>query len=200
MAITLIEHCADLSCKKSKGLSLLHSAIIKEDVFNANFIIEQLQNSNVTYNSLLFEAVSDNGPLELQGCNSLHLLARHYSPEMLSLAKKILKAGIDPNSQNKKGDTALHCCIMERNLSMIELIINESEDINLEIRNNNKKTPLEIALRLDGEPGLISKILLIAGVELNPSFSKTEGNVCIMYSNVRNLSKVYFDLTKEKIF
>jgi ankyrin repeat protein len=97
LARTLVEHHADLSAKDSRGLSLLHSAILKADSYAAEFIVEQLENNGST-------RVKDfDQPSTTDGRMALHLLAAHATEDMLAVAGRLLKAGLDPNAQNHDG-------------------------------------------------------------------------------------------------
>ena len=92
LARTLVEHRADLWAKDSRGQSLLHSAIIKADSYAAEFIVEQLENAGAGHKI--------DKPNECDGSTALHLLAKHQSQDMLAVAARLLKAGLEPNVQN----------------------------------------------------------------------------------------------------
>lgn len=108
LARTLVKHGADLNAKDLRGLSLLQAAIFKGDSYAAEFIIEQLEsNRNIQQ---LCKAVKLNGNVrdiknaeELEGCTALHLVTRHNTENMLTVASRLLQAGIDPNLQNHRG-------------------------------------------------------------------------------------------------
>jgi len=108
LARTLVEHGADLNAKDAKGLSLLHSAILKGDSYSSEFIIEQLENNGNV--SKLCEAVKINENVknaadfkQLEGCTALHLVAKHNTENMLAVGTRLLQAGIDPNLQDYRG-------------------------------------------------------------------------------------------------
>lgn len=89
LARTLVEHGADLNAKDARGLSLLHSAILKGDSYSSEFIIEQLENNGSV--SKLCEAVKINESAknaadlkQLEGCTALHLVAKHNTENMLA--------------------------------------------------------------------------------------------------------------------
>lgn len=108
LARTLVEHGADLSAKDSRGLSLLQAAIFKGDSYSAEFVIEQLENNGnmkeLCEPMKLTRNVKDiKNPEELEGCTALHLITKHNSENMLTVASRLLHAGIDPNLQNHRG-------------------------------------------------------------------------------------------------
>jgi len=108
LARTLVEHGADLSAKDARGLSLLHSAILKGDSYSSEFIIEQLENNGSVQK--LCEAVKINEDAknianlkQLEGCTALHLVTKHNTENMLAVGSRLLQAGIDPNLQDYRG-------------------------------------------------------------------------------------------------
>lgn len=108
LARTLVEHGADLSAKDARGLSLLHSAILKGDSYSSEFIIEQLENNGSVQK--LCEAVKINEAAknaadlkQLEGCTALHLVAKHNTENMLAVGSRLLQAGIDSNLQDHRG-------------------------------------------------------------------------------------------------
>lgn len=108
LARTLVEHGADLSAKDARGLSLLHSAVLKGDSYSSEFIIEQLENSGNVQK--LCEAVkivegakSAADLKQLAGCTALHLVTRHNTENMLAVGSRLLHARIDPNLQDHRG-------------------------------------------------------------------------------------------------
>lgn len=110
LARTLVKHGADLNAKDARGLSLLHSAILKGDSYSSKFIIEQLEcNKDSTHK--LCEAVkiaeSARNAAELkqmyEGCTALHLVARNNTENMLSVGSRLLQAGVNPNLQDHRG-------------------------------------------------------------------------------------------------
>nr|XP_034176394.1 rabankyrin-5 isoform X1 [Osmia lignaria] len=178
LARTLVKHGADLNAKDSKGLTLLQAAIIKGDSYSAEFIIEQLQNSGNVQQlcnplKLTGNTKDIKNPEELEGCTVLHLITKHSSENMLSIASRLLQAGIDPNLQNHKGWTALHKCIQERNEPLFDILI-ECTDLNLNKTTNEDDTPLCIAMKLDPFGQFFAKQLLDKGVTSNPIYKNTE--------------------------
>ena len=97
LARTLVEHRADLCARDARGLSLLHSAILKGDAYSAEFIVEQLENNGGSKGKGL------DRPSDVDGKTALHLLAAHNGQDMLSVAGRLLKAGLEPNAQSQDG-------------------------------------------------------------------------------------------------
>lgn len=108
LARTLVEHGANLNAKDAKGLSLLHSAILKGDSYSSEFIIEQLENSGNMHKlceaiKIVEDARSIADLKQLQGCTALHLVARHNTENMIAVGSRLLQAGINPNLQDHRG-------------------------------------------------------------------------------------------------
>lgn len=178
LARTLVEHGADLSTKDLRGFSLLQAAIFKGDSYAAEFIIEQLENNKNIKE--LCEAIKLTGnvrdiknPEELEGCTALHLITKHNSKDMLTVASRLLQAGIDPNLQNHRGWTALHNCIQERNELLFDVLL-ECQSIDLDRTTNEDDTSLCIAMKTtDPFNELFAKKLLSKGATPNPLYKNT---------------------------
>lgn len=178
LARTLVEHGADLSTKDLRGFSLLQAAIFKGDSYAAEFIIEQLENNKNIKE--LCEAIKLTGnvrdiknPEELEGCTALHLITKHNSKDMLTVASRLLQAGIDPNLQNHRGWTALHNCIQERNELLFDILL-ECQSVDLDRTTNEDDTSLCIAMKTtDPFNELFAKKLLSKGATPNPLYKNT---------------------------
>lgn len=178
LARTLVEHGADLSTKDLRGFSLLQAAIFKGDSYAAEFIIEQLENNKNIKE--LCEAIKLTGnvrdiknPEELEECTALHLITKHNSKDMLTVASRLLQAGIDPNLQNHRGWTALHNCIQERNELLFDILL-ECQSIDLDRTTNEDDTSLCIAMKTtDPFNELFAKKLLSKGATPNPLYKNT---------------------------
>jgi uncharacterized protein len=74
----------------------------------------------------------------------LHLAARHTGD--CTLVDLLLKAGADPNSQGKDGETPLHRAMYSDHHmgEIIMLLVSSGADITLE--NENEETPMDLAL------------------------------------------------------
>ena len=108
LARTLVEHQADLVAKDSRGLTLLQAAVLKGDSYAAEFIIEQLEtsgNAQRLSDPLCIDATANNieSLKQYEGCTVLHVAAKHNNQEMLTVASKLLQAGIDQNLQDNRG-------------------------------------------------------------------------------------------------
>lgn len=104
----MVEHGANLSAKDARGLSLLHSAILKGDSYSSEFIIEQLENNGNVQKLCepvnIIESTKNTTDLkQLEGCTALHLVAKHNKESMLAVGSRLLQAGIDPNLQDHRG-------------------------------------------------------------------------------------------------
>lgn len=108
LARTLVEHGADLGAKDARGLSLLHSAILKGDSYSSEFIIEQLENNGgaqkLCESVRIVESAKNAANLkQLEGCTALHLVAKHNTENMVAVGLRLLQAGIDANLQDRRG-------------------------------------------------------------------------------------------------
>lgn len=108
LARTLVEHRADLTARDPNGLTLLQSAILNGDSYSAEFIIEQLENSNNTQKlcepvRLVANSKGAEGLKKYLGCTALHLTAGHKTQDMTSVATRLIQAGINPNLQDHRG-------------------------------------------------------------------------------------------------
>ena len=67
-------------------------------------------------------------------------------PEVNIIIRKLIQSGISPNLQDKEGDTALHAAIIDDGnfQAFVEFL---KHAVNIEIRNNDINTPLQIAVR-----------------------------------------------------
>ncbi|OAD58199.1 Ankyrin repeat and FYVE domain-containing protein 1 [Eufriesea mexicana] len=205
LARTLVKHGADLSAKDLRGLSLLQAAIFKGDSYAAEFIIEQLEsNRNIQQ---LCKAVKLNGNMrdiknaeELEGCTALHLVTRHNTENMLTVASRLLQAGIDPNLQNYRGWTALHNCIQERNEPLFDILL-ECQSIDLDKTTIEDDTPLSIAMRTNPFNEFFAKKLLTKGAIPNPVYKSTEDTLLhvLIKENKEEAALFLIDYCKENL-
>ncbi|EFN77373.1 rabankyrin-5 [Harpegnathos saltator] len=175
LARTLVEHGADLCAKEARGLSLLHSAILKGDSYSSEFIIEQLENSGSGHKLCepikIVESAKDIADLkQMEGCTALHLVAKHNTENMLAVGSRLLQAGINPNLQDHRGWTALHSCISEKNEMLFNLLL-EAKNVDLDMTTNEDDTPLCIAMRADPLDYYFASELLAKGATSNPTYN-----------------------------
>ena len=123
----LLQHGADPGVTNKSNLSPLHIAV-KEKCFEcAKSLVE---NSKAGLNIL---DRSKNTPLMLACQSKQHKLIR-----------LLLKAGVDPNIANKKGNTALHIAVSNNDMESVRDIM-ASKDVNINALNGNSWTPLSLA-------------------------------------------------------
>ncbi|XP_066603546.1 rabankyrin-5 [Prorops nasuta] len=196
LARTLVEHGADLSAQNLRGFSLLQSAVLKGDSYSAEFIIEQLENSNKVEKLCdivnVIQNVKNVDELkEYEGCSALHLLAKNNTENMLTVASKLLQAGVKLNLQNHRGWTALHMCIMEKNERLFDLLL-ECQGIDLERRTNDDDTPLCIALKTEPFDQYFARKLIDKGAVANPLYKVTGDTLLHLLTRERKESAALF--------
>ena len=138
IAKSLIKHHVDVNKIDSNGLSLLHSAINRGDVYSSLFLVEQGISINLQSNR---EDGSRTALMYLASSSNL-------SSEMLNLAEKIIgTANINVNLQDSEGNTALHIAISSKNTAVFKVILfNSNSKPNLNIINKSEFTVLWLAL------------------------------------------------------
>lgn len=73
--------------------------------------------------------------------NTPFLVAARYNRS--DVAKRLLQAGVDINTQTKHGDTSLHLVAMNNSLEFAQILIEKGADFKL--RNKMNETPLDCA-------------------------------------------------------
>ncbi|KAL7303077.1 hypothetical protein TKK_0004292 [Trichogramma kaykai] len=163
LARTLVEHRADLWARDAEGHSLLHSAIRKSDSYAAEFIVEQLQNCGQQLDR----------PHPRDASTALHLLARHRAQDMLAVATRLIKAGLEPNAQNNDGWSPLHCCVAERNEPMLDVLLS-CDSLQVDLRTRQGDTALCQALLAEPCFESAAAKLLAKGAAPNPRYPGDE--------------------------
>ena len=162
VAKTLITHKANVNATDSEGRSLLHRAIMRQDEFSANFLIDE---------NVQIDAVTS-GRKE----TPLHLLAaQEASDDVTRIVQKLLIRGADANIQDVDGNTPLHKSVLCKNVEVFKLLI-EHNRISFEIRNKDGLTPLALALRCLSSNDTFASSLVQKGCSVdatNPSTGDT---------------------------
>lgn len=165
IAKLLIDKGANLNAKDIDGSSLIQSAILREDLFTAEFLIE---------NSCDINQVND-----LNGEGILHsicsIMDRTKRNEIMRIAQKILiLPNIDTNIRNNKGFAAIHTAISNEFTRMIDELLKVS-DIDLNLETIDGKCCLELAL-IRGDFETANK-LVVSGA--NPNMVLRSGDSLI---------------------
>jgi ankyrin repeat protein len=139
IAKSLIKHQVDINKIDARnGLSLLHKAIKRDDVYSARFLVANGISVNLQSNR------------EDKSRTALMYLAANadLSSEMLDLARKILSAeNVNVNLQDSEGNTSLHIAIGAKNKAVFkEILLNSVSRPNFTLMNKNELTVLWQAL------------------------------------------------------
>lgn len=110
----------------------------------------------------------------------LHILCEKNQKEYFKIIDILLKNGIDINTQNEHGNTALHIVCFNNNLSLCKLLLKYFPDLN--IQNNNGETPLHLSAQYNNFE--LTKLLLEHGINVNIIDNK--GNNALHYACKNN--------------
>ncbi len=139
IAKSLIKHQVDINkIDPNNGLSLLHKAIKRDDVYSARFLVE----NHISVN--LQSSRDDRSRTAL-----MYLAANSdLSAPMLELAGKILNvANVNVNLQDSESNTSLHIAIKAKNKAVFRAILfNSVSRPNFNILNKSELTVLWQAL------------------------------------------------------
>ncbi|KAM8703214.1 hypothetical protein ACLKA7_007920 [Drosophila subpalustris] len=169
IAQTLVKNgSANLNAYDANGSTLLIDAVKRTDHFAADFLLSQ--NCLV---DLLSRPSSD---------SALHIICSYGKAnsdpndlaQMIDIGSKILQRNPNVNIQNLQGQTPLHIAITSQNTDMVNLLL-DVPDININLRTNDEKCPLELSLTLFNEESftIASKLLRMGA---NPNSLKSETN------------------------
>lgn len=78
--------------------------------------------------------------------NALHLAVKHEDNTSLHLVDFLVQNSTNISQQNLDGNTPLHLCILNNKSEPLKLLLRSSANVN--IVNNNDKTPLQLAKEL----------------------------------------------------
>ena len=146
-----------INCQSENGLTLLHEATMACNNELIRLLIEQTE--------LSIEEQDD------AGNTPLHYAAQYDHTEGHRVLGELLCLGANINALNGNNETALHIAVNRNCLSMVRLLVNQSE-LNINIPNSCGDTALFAACRSAGKAALV-ECILAAPVE--PALENDQG-------------------------
>ena len=129
--------------------------------------------------------------------------ALHYAINLnnIEIVKNLLAAGAEPDTQDLYGNTAIHFCLLENNIQMLEIIM-KTKKINYNIWNIEGKIPLHILLMSEkggndchNKANYIDILMKESNVNIQDGIN---GNSCLHYLCKLDLWKKYIHILKYK--
>ncbi|EDV98551.1 GH22346 [Drosophila grimshawi] len=172
IAKTLVNNgSADVNAYDAKGSTLLIDAVRRADHFAANFLLSQK-----CLVDLLSRPSAD---------TALHIVCSYGETQansndftqMTDIGKQIIDCKPNVNIKNMHGQTALHLAITFNNMVMVNLLL-DVPDIDINLRTNDEKCPLELSLTaFNKESFNLAERLLKMGANVNPLKSDTKNSL-----------------------
>lgn len=141
VAMTLLEHQANVNALDSGGWPLTHRYLSERKWQACRFLLQQgasIHSTTPDYSDSL-----------------LHLCADCLPPDnenMLDIARILFERDPDVNQTNREGNGLLHRCIERRNRTLFDLLLEQHEahklSLDLELVNHQHDTPLAMAVKL----------------------------------------------------
>jgi ankyrin repeat protein len=147
----IVEKSKDINAQDKNGDTALHYAICRQ--------------SEIMTNALLAHSDVDVNIQNNRNEKALHF-ASYWKNISLDLFNLILEKSTDLNAQDKDGNTALHCAIWENSeIATKELL--KHNDVNVNIKNNIKQTPLHLASKWQNIPADLFNLFLEKSTDIN---------------------------------
>jgi ankyrin repeat protein/beta-lactamase regulating signal transducer with metallopeptidase domain len=156
----LIEKGADVNAKNNRGQTALCIAVSNDNKEMVKLLIEQGadvntkdENSHTPFDIILSRnqrQISQNTNhaeiREMLLANGAEVMSIHAAvqSEDMEKVKEFLQQGIDINSKDGNGQTALYIAVNNDNKEIVKLLIEQGADVNA--RNENGQSPLDITL------------------------------------------------------
>uniref|UniRef100_A0A1B0CGM8 Putative ankyrin n=1 Tax=Lutzomyia longipalpis TaxID=7200 RepID=A0A1B0CGM8_LUTLO len=189
IAQTLIQNGkADVNAVNADGCTLLIDAVKRGDGFSALFLLEKGANVNLT------SKVTGDTALHIAVTFSKKSTDEDTFEEMLKVGQKILECHPNVNAQNTRGYTALQMAILSGHDEMIAALL-ECEDLNLNLRTNDEKSALQLALQSSDLSLDVAKSFIEKGADANVRYSET-GNDLLQMLIVTQLEEPAIFLTE----
>jgi len=185
----LLQKGLDINSKDNNGNTALFSAILEGNEEITKFLIQNgadvnsKNNSGQTLLPLLIERWSRNKDKDKHP-PIIKLIDVTLTNKIKEIVKILLQKGLDINSKDNNGNTALFSAILEGNEEITKFLIQNGADVNS--KNNSGQTPLLIALSFrnkdkDKYPSIIN-LLIEKGANVN-IYSIAELNLCRLLIN-----------------
>ncbi|XP_037823692.1 rabankyrin-5-like [Lucilia sericata] len=172
IAQTLVKSgSANINAYDSEGSTILIDAVKRGDKFAADFLLERNCELDLTSRS-----TADTVLHILCAYNPKETDAEVFS-NMIEIGKKVISMKPNINLQNRQGQTPLHLAIASNNRDMVDILLGVP-NIDINIRTNDEKCPLELSLTkiTDNDMELADKLIKL-GARPNPLKSETHDNL-----------------------
>lgn len=170
----LIAKGADVNARDAQGKTPLYMVI---ELLNS---LDKVNNQQIALvNYLIKHGAKINS--NIQNGNALEHTLLLHQVKSVELAKVIINNGIDINTKDEYGNTALHAAVFNKNYKLVDFLTQNGADVNA--LNNEQKAPLYIAIDI-GHPNSqyntkIAKLLINRGASI--SIRHPVGNLSIVH-------------------
>ncbi|CAC5393452.1 ANK [Mytilus coruscus] len=115
---------------------------------------------------------------DLGGCTALHYAAG--KKENTEVVRFLVNCGINPNTQSKQGNTALHVAVIFQRTKIVHLLISSAVDLNIQAVEGNT------ALHFASMHGFMEAIHLLIDSGIDPNMQAKNGNNALHIAAEKN--------------
>ena len=209
----LLENGSNANMKETTyGYNALHLGVKSRNYNICKEIVKYIDNMNdkcntgesalhIACNFQLYEIVElliqNKININIQDFNN-EISALHYCVHLnnKNLINLLLKNNADINVQDSFGNTPVHYTISENNYEIFILLINSSNNVNLNLWNLNGEIALHILLKLKFDN--VTDYLDILLEKSNLTLQDTDGNTCLHYLIMLGLWNEYTTILSKK--